>query len=159
MSVGPWCHGASLARGLCATMPIMVKLFAMLRRRSGMTSEEFVEHWRGHHGPLIAGEPTLARHIVRYEQHVRHLPDALSGTEGVDGVAVQWFRSIDDFVGFISEPAYAELIAPDEQRFLDMSRVEYVITDEPTVVIDGDVSGGAAASRAVGAAADGEVAS
>lgn len=121
-------------------MPIMVKLFAMLRRRSGMTSEEFVEHWRDHHGPLIAGEPTLARHIVRYEQHVRHRPDALSGTDGVDGVAVQWFRSIDDFVGFISEPAYAELIAPDEQRFLDMSLVEYVITDEPTVVIDGDVA-------------------
>ena len=62
---------------------------------------------------IVAGEPTLARHIVRYEQHVRHLPDALSGTDGVDGVAVQWFRSIDDFVGFISEPAYAELIAPE----------------------------------------------
>ena len=70
---------------------------------------------------------------------MRHVPDAISGTDGVDGVAVQWFRSIDDFVGFISEPAYAELIAPDEQRFLDMSRVEYVITEEPTVVIDGDV--------------------
>ncbi len=123
-------------------MPIMVKLFAMLRRRPGMTAEEFLEHWRDHHGPLIAGEPTLARHIVRYEQHVRHLPDAISGTEDVDGVAVQWFRSIDDFVAFISEPAYAELVAPDEQRFLDMSRVEYVITEEPTIVIDGpDIDG------------------
>ncbi len=149
-------------------MPIMVKLFAMLRRRSEMSAEEFVEHWRDHHGPLIAGEPTLARHIVRYEQHVRHLPDAISGTDGVDGVAVQWFRSIDDFVGFISEPAYAELIAPDEQRFLDMSRVEYVITEEPTVVIAGEVGSGAAdgavgsgaADGAVGSgAADGEVAS
>jgi uncharacterized protein (TIGR02118 family) len=115
----------------------MVKLFAMLRRRTDMSAEEFIAHWRDVHGPLIASEPTLARHLVRYEQHVRHRPDSLSGTDGVDGVAVQWFRSIDDFVGFISEPAYAELVAPDEQRFLDMDRVEFVITEEPTVVIDG----------------------
>ncbi len=118
----------------------MVKLFALLRRREGMSTEEFVEHWRDRHGPLIAGEPSLARHILRYEQHPRHRPDALSGTEGVDGVAVQWFTSIDDFVGFMSEPAYAQLIAPDEQRFLDMDRVEFIVTEEPNVVIDGDVA-------------------
>ena len=115
----------------------MVKLFALLRRRQGMSTEEFVSHWRDHHGPLIAGEPSLARHLRRYEQHVRHRPDALSGTEGCDGVAVQWFDSLDDFVGFMSEPAYAELVAPDEQRFLDMDRVEFIVTEEPTVVIDG----------------------
>lgn len=114
----------------------MVKLFAVLRRRPGMSVEEFRTHWREHHGPLIAGTPELARHIVRYEQHVRHRPDGLSGTEDVDGVAEQWFHSIDDFVGFISEPAYAELIAPDERRFLDMDRIEFVITEEPVVVID-----------------------
>lgn len=118
----------------------MVKLFAVLRRRQGMSTEEFVEHWRDHHGPLIASEPTLARHLVRYEQHVRHRPDALSGTPDVDGVAVQWFASIDDFAAFLGEPAYAELVAPDEVRFLDMDRVEFVITEEPTVVIDGEVS-------------------
>jgi len=36
----------------------------------------------------------------------------------------------------IAEPAYAELVAPDEQRFLDMSEVEFIVCDEPTVVID-----------------------
>ncbi|MEI2697144.1 MAG: EthD domain-containing protein [Microthrixaceae bacterium] len=118
----------------------MVKLFALLHRREGMTHEEFVAHWRQEHGPLIASEPTLARHLHRYEQHVRHRPDALSGAEGCDGVAVQWFESIEDFAAFISEPAYAATVAPDERRFLDMERIEFVITDEVHVVIDGDVS-------------------
>lgn len=113
----------------------MVKLFALLRRRDGMTHEEFVRYWKNSHGPLIAGEPTLARHIVRYEQHVRHSPDALSGNEGIDGVTVQWFHSMEDFVAFVSEPAYAELLAPDEKRFLDMERLEFVITEEPHLVI------------------------
>lgn len=119
----------------------MVKLFAVLRRNPQLSVDEFVTHWREVHGPLIASEPTLARHIVRYEQHVRHHPGQLSGSEGIDGVAVQWFDSIDDFVGFISEPKYAELIAPDEGRFLDTDRLEFVITEEPTVVIDGAVGG------------------
>ncbi|UDY37825.1 EthD domain-containing protein [Dermatobacter hominis] len=115
----------------------MVKMFALLRRREGMSTEEFRAHWRDVHGPLIRDTPELARHIVRYEQHPRHRPDALSGTAGVDGVAVQWFRSIDDFLAFISEPGYQELIAPDERRFLDTDSIEFLITEEPNVVIAG----------------------
>ena len=113
----------------------MVKLFAVLHRKQGMTTDEFVDHWTNRHGPLIADTPALARHIVRYEQHVRHRPDALSGNEGYDGVTVQWFESMDDFVGFMSEPEYAELVHPDEQRFLDMDKLVFVVTEEPVVVI------------------------
>lgn len=116
----------------------MVKLFAFLHRRSDLTHDEFVAHWRDRHGPLIAGTPELVRHIVRYEQHPRHQPDnALTASEGLDGVAVQWLRSLDDFFAFVSEPAYRDLVSPDEQRFLDMSKVRYVVCDEPNVVIDG----------------------
>lgn len=115
----------------------MVKLFAFIGRAPSMTPAEFVDHWRNHHGPLIAGTPELARHIVRYEQHPRHRADLLSGSEGVDGVAVQWFERIDDFASFVAEPAYAELIAPDERRFIDTQRIVFVVTDEPNVVIGG----------------------
>jgi len=117
----------------------MVKLFAFLRRSNDLSYDEFVDHWRNHHGPLIRDTPALAQHIVRYEQHPRHRQESLSGSAGVDGVAVQWFDSMDGFVGFISAPEYGELIAPDERRFLDMSKVEYIICDEPTVVIAGEV--------------------
>lgn len=126
----------------------MVKLFAMLPRKEGTTHEEFVEHWLERHGPLIAGTPELARHIVRYEQHVRHRPGALSGNDGYDGVTVQWFESMDQFVGFMSEPAYAELVHPDEQRFLDMERLVFLVTEEPVVPIDGATDGGGAGGRA-----------
>ncbi len=126
----------------------MVKLFALIRRRPGLGVEEFRTHWRDVHGPLIRDTPELARHIVRYEQHPRHRDDALSGTTGVDGVAVQWFRSIDDFAAFVAEPAYSELVAPDERRFLDVDSIEFLVTDEPDVVIDGasDGAAGGAAS-------------
>ena len=115
----------------------MVTLFALLRRHPSLTHEEFVTHWRERHGPLIAATPELSGLVVRYEQHVRHRPDAISGNEGLDGVAVQRFECIEDFVAFFSHPSYAEVIAPDERRFLDTAAVEFIITDEPHVVIDG----------------------
>jgi uncharacterized protein (TIGR02118 family) len=119
----------------------MVKMFAVLRRRPGMTVEEFRRHWHEVHGPLITSHPELARHIVRYEQHVRHAPGWLSGTEDIDGIAEQWFERIEDFEAFMNEPLYGELIAPDERRFIDMDRIEFIITDEPVVAIDGPRSG------------------
>ena len=116
----------------------MVKLFAFLYRREGMTHDEFIDHWRHRHGPLIARSASLSSHIVRYVQHPRLHQGPLSGTTGCDGVTEQWFASIDDFAGFIADPDYAALIAPDEQRFLDMSKVTFVCCDEPWLVIGGD---------------------
>ena len=124
----------------------MIRMTVFVRRREGMTHDEFLEHWRTRHGPLIAGEPTLARHLVRYEQHARaDVPD-WAGTVGYDGVAVQVFASFDAFLAFLNEPAYAELVAPDEGRFLDRASVLWQFRDDPVVVIDGpsDVAGAAA---------------
>jgi len=116
----------------------VVKLFAVLSRREGMGRAEFLEHWHHHHGPLIADTPELARHLRRYVQHPRASDGPLSGSVDCDGVAEQWFDSLDDFAAFLAEPAYAELIAPDERRFLDMDRVRFVICDEPVVQIGDD---------------------
>ena len=128
----------------------MVVMYALLRRNPELSHEEFVRHWREVHGPLIAGIPELARHIVRYEQHVRHRPDSASGNDDIDGVAVQWYESIDAFAAFIAEPAYAEFIAPDERRFLDTDRIEFIVTDEPNVVIDGPGETGTGDTGAAG---------
>ncbi len=118
----------------------MVQLFAFLTRRSGTSREEFLDHWLNRHGPLIANTPELARHIRRYEQHPRGKPGPMSGSEGCDGVTVQHFDSAADMWAFTAEPAYAELIAPDEASLLDLQRLVWVITEEPTVVI-GEGSG------------------
>jgi uncharacterized protein (TIGR02118 family) len=102
-----------------------------------MTSEEFHRHWKETHGPLIAKLPNLARHVVRYEQHRRLAGREHIGTEGYDGVAVQWFNSVDDFMAFVAEPDYGKHVYPDEEKFLDRSGLVWMLTEEPTVVIAG----------------------
>ncbi len=119
----------------------MVKLICFLRRKEGLTSEEFHRHWTENHGPLIKSLPDLARHIVRYEQHRRVAGTEDLGTEDYDGVTIQWFDRLDDFLAFVGEPDYDRYIYPDEEKFLDRKSLVWMMTEEPTVVIDGPTSG------------------
>ena len=110
----------------------MIKLVAFLKRRPGTTAEEFYDHWFNRHAPLIANTPELAQHVARYEQ----LPFNM-GTEGYDGITIQWMESSASFEAFVNEPKYLELIYPDEGRFLDRDGIVWMISDEIRVPIDG----------------------
>jgi hypothetical protein len=119
----------------------MIKLTAVLKRNPALSLEEFEAHWLGHHARLMADTPELARHIVRYEQH-RRLPEpSWAGSEGFDGITVQWYRSMDDFLAFLAEPKYAELVGPDEEVLLDRDATVWLMTEEAAVAIDGGTGG------------------
>jgi len=120
----------------------MVRLTCLLRRKPGLTPEEFHDHWRNVHGPLVARTKS-GSYVIRYEQHPRPLSEYPAEDDGgYDGVTMQWFRSSADFAASIAEPDYAEIDA-DVATFLDTDRLEFIITDEPIVVIGGPMSGGA----------------
>ena len=115
----------------------MIKLICFLKRKPGLSPEEFRDHWLTRHGPLVRDTSDFARHIVRYEQN--HRLDSDYEREkggGFDGVTVQWFREVKDFYALAKEPAYRETIFPDEDRFLDRSSLDYILTQDSEVVID-----------------------
>jgi uncharacterized protein (TIGR02118 family) len=113
----------------------MVVLTCLVRRKAGMSPEEFHRYWREHHGPLVAGTES-GSYVVRYEQHHRALEDYTSQDDGgFDGVAVQWFRSRADYEAHLRAPDFAQVWA-DIERFLDVDRLVYVLTDETAVVLD-----------------------
>ena len=116
----------------------MIRLTALLRRNPALSVEEFEKHWREVHGPLVASVPGISQWVVRYEQHPRAVagPGQWTGTDGIDGVAMQWFRSVDDLMAMISGPEYRRLVGPDEVHLLDLENSVYLLSDEPRVVID-----------------------
>lgn len=119
----------------------MIKLVCFLRRAPGMDREAFHRHWLESHGPLIAEEPSLARHLLRYEQNHRLPQDYArdpADAPGFDGVTVQWLASPGAFFDFVREPKYRETIAPDEARFLDRGSLQVFFTGAEEVKIDGD---------------------
>ncbi|HEX2564230.1 MAG TPA: EthD domain-containing protein [Acidimicrobiales bacterium] len=115
----------------------MIRLTAMLRRNPALSAEEFHAHWRDVHAAKILSVPGIGDHVVRYEQHPRIVdgPGSWTGSEGFDGVAMQWFRSLDDFNRMIADPRYREVVGPDEHHLLDLAGGVYLLTDEPRTVI------------------------
>lgn len=110
----------------------MIRLTCLLRRKPGMSSDEFHAYWRDVHGPLIASTKS-GSHVLRYEQH--HSVDTNEKGRDYDGVTIQWFESADAFYASIQEDDYP-LIDADTRKFLDVDRLEFILTSEPDVVFD-----------------------
>ncbi|HIM03187.1 MAG TPA: hypothetical protein EYG46_19600 [Myxococcales bacterium] len=113
----------------------MIELICFVRRKEGMDRDAFHEHWLNHHGPLIRNTPELSKYVLRYEQNHRTDRDSERdrGSAGHDGVTIQWFENMQAFIGFCTDPAYYELIAPDEAKFLDRSAFHIFFAAEPIV--------------------------
>ncbi|MEY2472520.1 MAG: hypothetical protein QOK28_1849 [Actinomycetota bacterium] len=109
----------------------MIKLICFVRRKPGMSADEFHRYWREVHGPLVARTKS-GQHALRYEQN--HAVRGNDDSDGYDGVTIQWYSSVDDFYASLREDDYAE-IAADIEKFLDTSRLEFVLTEEPDVII------------------------
>jgi uncharacterized protein (TIGR02118 family) len=121
----------------------MIKLVFALHRLPSLSREEFSRYWREAHAPLVQRHAGVLR-IQRYVQvHALDTPLAgalrasRGGPEGHDGVAELWWRSLDDLVAALAEPAAqaagAELLA-DERRFIDLARSPLWLGEEHPVI-------------------------
>jgi uncharacterized protein (TIGR02118 family) len=122
----------------------MIKLVFMVRRREGITREEFQRYWKEEHAELVQRHAGLLR-IRRYVQtHAHHtdLDDALAGSRGseprqYDGVAELWWDSIDDLVQTATSEegqTAQQALLEDERRFIDLANSPIWLGEEIAVI-------------------------
>jgi uncharacterized protein (TIGR02118 family) len=121
----------------------MVKLVFCLRRKPGMSREEFQRYWRDIHAPLVAGH-AAALGIQRYVQsHTMTTPvnavlrASRGGPDEFDGVAELWWDSIDDLAAGSSSDAgqaAGAALLEDERKFIDLASSPLYLVEEHTVV-------------------------
>lgn len=108
----------------------MIKFVFSLKRKPGMSEEEFHDYWLNQHGPLVR-EYKDAFNIRRYVQvHLADtdLNDGLASARGsepryFDGVAELWWDSEQDLLAALDSPeaqAGLEALIEDEARFIDL---------------------------------------
>ena len=110
----------------------MIRLTALLRRNLALSADEFHAHWRDVHAAKILSVPRIRDWVVRYEQHTR-VPEVAgrwTGSEGFDGMTLQWYRSLDDFEAMIGDPEYRRIVGPDEQYLIDLANSVYLVSTE-----------------------------
>jgi hypothetical protein len=131
--------GVSLAPYVLATHDEVVfdhggtelRIYSFLSRQPELSLEQFAEQWRAFIDTFCQYEE-LTRHCSAYVQdHVLALDPEFPPM--FDGIAEMGFRTIDDVVSFLSEPALVEELFPAEEPFIDRSRGLVLLT-RPTVL-------------------------
>jgi len=122
----------------------VVKLIFALRRREGMSPEEFRAYWREQHGPLVArhADALGIRRYVQMHRTETPLDAAVAAERGIDtepydGAAELWWDSVDDIVGALQSAEGQEAAAAlveDERRFIDLPASTLWLGEEHVVV-------------------------
>lgn len=123
----------------------MFKIVFCLRRKPGMSLEEFQRYWREVHAPLVQRHQRALR-IVRYVQlhtEAGALSDKLRGFRDspppFDGVAEIWYESRAALETLGSDPAAraaSRELRTDEMRFVDLAQSPIWAGAELTVIDD-----------------------
>lgn len=130
---------------------LMIKTVMCIRRKPGLSREEFEHHWKNIHAPLIR-ELKQDLRILRYVQSNANedrvsgaLRSQRNGPEKFDGIGQAWFASLADLIEAGRDPASAralETLRQDEMRFIDLENSPMFVVEEDTVFDDLPVSGG-----------------
>jgi len=114
------------------------KVLALIKKKEGMSREEFLHHWQVDHPPYVWAMP----HLRRYVQN-----PAVDGYRDwpYDGAAELWFDSVGDVARAFASPEAQPMLAHEENFIGELTwflvdEVETSPTDR--AVADGRSRGG-----------------
>lgn len=111
----------------------MIKLILALKRREGMSHDEFTHYQRQIHRPLLMAIPEseqyLRRFLVSYPIHQPGEP-----APQYDSIVEAWFDTMDDLNGLFSSTNFLESVDPDHENFIDLTSVVRMICEEDVVI-------------------------
>lgn len=103
----------------------MVKAIYFLKRKPGMDLDEFFTYWRTKHADAVRKVPELRRYIQCHT-----IRSGYSKGEPVwDGAAELWYDDTATMRRIATTPE-SRAAAADDDAFLDMSRFEFILTEE-----------------------------
>jgi hypothetical protein len=114
----------------------LTKLVCGVRRKPDMSREAFHEYWWGVHGPLNRDTPAVRKYFIRYEQNHRLESDFARTDVDLEGVTCEWFPSTRDFFAMATDPESRDVIRTDEENFLDVDHLTWILTDAEEVIFD-----------------------
>jgi uncharacterized protein (TIGR02118 family) len=115
----------------------MLITMGFYHRKQGLTWQEFSDHWRNVHGPLLRDSPVCARYIRRYVQHHIRPNDAFEGVMPLefDGFSEVWYDSVAARKEMLDDPVLGRIMLADEEMFIDMTRTRVSMFDNPVVQV------------------------
>lgn len=121
----------------------MIKFVYCIRKRAGLTDEEFHTYWREKHGAFIRSLAKVIRAKKYIQSHTLNTPINVElirsrglNAQTYDGVTEIWWDSMEEFLAGVNSPEGAEAAqkyVADEANFVDFSQSCAFLTEEYTV--------------------------
>ncbi len=115
---------------LTEASPSWVKLTTLIKRRPGLSLDDYREQTLGDYAPAVSGLPGLRRHL-----HA-HTRDGFYtfGEAGFDSVEQIWFDDVDALGEALASPHYAERVKPALDAVADPAHVFSLASREDWII-------------------------
>jgi hypothetical protein len=115
----------------------MLIVLGFYTRHPSLSWQQFSDHWRNVHGPLIASTEAAQKYMRRYVQHHIRPESEFGNTLALDfdGFSEAWYDNAEARRLMRDDPIWKDLVIPDDHRFLDMSRTRTMMFDTQVVQI------------------------
>ena len=117
----------------------MVKLIIMCKRKTGLSREEFISHWKNVHASLARQDASFWSRVRGFTQYYG-LPDVgLPAAVGVsadkpwDGVVELWFDNAAEMNAAFSGEETVRVLVADHDNFVDSGSLISVLTEENVI--------------------------
>ena len=108
----------------------MIKYVGVLKRKDGLTREEFLRHWEEVHGPLF-----LSNNVPGLSKYVQNHHAKVAGAEfesEVDGIAEIWFDDLEAAQAFLQWHRFADQakdVREDAKSFINLRESPFFFGD------------------------------
>lgn len=127
---------------MAAEVGSMIKTTICIKRKDGITRQEFFDYWYNQHADLVC-ELKDALKIVKYVQShsidnevSAAIRNSRKGPPMFDGVGEAWFDTMSDLAGLgrdeVSANALSRLIM-DEMNFIDLENSPFWVAEEKPI--------------------------
>ena len=112
----------------------MFKVVVLIKRRSGMSMEDFMEYYETQHAPLAVSR------VPNFKRYVRHYirpygEDIYSGNPEApyDVLTEIWFDDATDFargMAYLEDPETAAIIGADEEMLFEKKSINFMLMED-----------------------------
>lgn len=138
---GPWVNPEDQDEEPWKTHGGIVKFIEFPVPLPGMSPRAFHLYWQKHHSPNVMNLTPFSQFMRKYLSAHKYpgepvkLPAHYESAGLFEGAAEVWLNSVDEVVDWFSNPLYAEIIQPDERRFISQAGdVAIILTKEERIL-------------------------
>jgi conserved hypothetical protein len=111
----------------------MIKMIITIKRREGMSHEDFVRYQRDVHRPLLMSIPEAHEYIRRFVVSYPIPAPDYSGPD-YDSVVEAWFDSMEDMNALYFSENFLKTVDPDHKNFMDLSAYGRIVAEDEVVM-------------------------